>query len=200
MSAFLVLKNEHRVIEQVLNCLEKIAEEGVKGDKLNGEAAGQALEFFKNFADRCHHGKEEDHLFPMMEANGFPREGGPTGVMLYEHDLGRKHIQGMRSQLAAASAGNTEAVLQFAGHARDYVRLLRDHINKEDHCLFAMAERALSPDKQAELYAAFERVETEHMGEGTHERWLAVANALAEQYDVPRATETANHSGCCGHH
>ncbi len=199
MQAIEVLKNEHRVIEQVLTCLEKISAEGVTHGRLDAQAAEQALEFFRNFADRCHHAKEEDLLFPMMEASGFPREGGPTGVMLYEHELGRGHIRGMQAQLAQAGAGNTEAVLQFAGHARDYIRLLRDHIQKEDHCLFPMAAQALGEARREELLASFEQVEREHIGEGVHERWLAVANALAERYGVTAAPAAA-HGSCCGHH
>jgi hemerythrin-like domain-containing protein len=35
------------------------------------------LVFLKEFADRCHHGKEEDFLFPALEKAGIKKEGGP---------------------------------------------------------------------------------------------------------------------------
>ena len=41
----------------------------------------------------------------MMEAKGFPREGGPTGVMLHEHELGRAHVRGMDEAIELAAAG-----------------------------------------------------------------------------------------------
>ena len=88
-----ILSGEHRVIEQVLTCLERIAEQCAAEGRLDRTSAEQALEFFRNFADRCHHGKEEVHLFPALEAKGFPRDGGPTGVMLHEHDQGRAHVR-----------------------------------------------------------------------------------------------------------
>ena len=90
-----ILSGEHRIIEQVLDCLEKIAQNCATGGRLDKTSAEQALDFFRDFADRCHHGKEETHLFRAMEAKGFPRQGGPTGVMLHEHEQGRAHIRDM---------------------------------------------------------------------------------------------------------
>ena len=59
-----LLSNEHRVIEQVLDCLEKMVARSAEHQQLEEEPARQAVDFFRNFADRCHHGKEEAHLFP----------------------------------------------------------------------------------------------------------------------------------------
>jgi hemerythrin-like domain-containing protein len=193
-----ILSNEHRVIEQVLDCLEIIARRGQAQGRLDGPSAADAVEFFRNFADRCHHGKEEAHLFPAMEAKGFPRDGGPTGVMLHEHEEGRAHVRGMAEAIDSAAAGDPTALEQFVRHARGYIDLLREHIRKEDHCLFSMANQAFTDDDQQSLLEAFERVEHEHMGAGTHERFLQIAEDLAERFGVPRAA----HSGVscsCGH-
>ncbi|MGI6419136.1 MAG: hemerythrin domain-containing protein [Thermoguttaceae bacterium] len=54
-----ILMSEHRVIEQVLDCLEKILEQCTSENKLDTISAKQAIEFFRGFADHCHHGKEE---------------------------------------------------------------------------------------------------------------------------------------------
>jgi hemerythrin-like domain-containing protein len=67
-----ILSSEHRVIEQVLDCLERIADNCSAQGSLNRESAEAAIDFFRTFADRCHHGKEETYLFPAMEACGFP--------------------------------------------------------------------------------------------------------------------------------
>src|SRR5262245_60786760 len=95
MKATDILMDEHRVIEQVLNCLEKLADRCEAGETLDNTSASEALPFFRNFADRCHHGKEEGHLFPLLEARGFSRQGGPTGVMLHEHEEGRGLLTAM---------------------------------------------------------------------------------------------------------
>jgi hemerythrin-like domain-containing protein len=154
-----------------------------------------AVAFFRTFADQCHHGKEEAQLFPAMEAKGFSRNGGPTGVMIHEHEAGRAHVRAM------AAAVEKQAVAEFIEHARGFIELLRQHIQKEDHCLFAMADQAFSPADQEQLLAAFDKVEHEHMGAGTHEKFLKLADDLAARYNVPRSgtSAVAGHH-CCGHH
>jgi hemerythrin-like domain-containing protein len=196
-----ILMNEHRVIEQVLNCLEAIAQRAISEDKLDRVAVRKALDFLQNFADRCHHGKEEQHLFPTVEARGMSREHGPTGVMLSEHDQGRQHIQAMAAAIEEVAAGWPEALQRFVDHAQSYVRLLREHIMKEDLCLFPMANRVLTEDDQHALMSAFEKVEHEDMGLGVHEDYLDLANELADHLDVPRA-DVGPTAGlhCCGHH
>jgi hemerythrin-like domain-containing protein len=193
-----ILSQEHRVIEQVLDCLEKMALNCAAEKRLDKASAEQALDFFRNFADRCHHGKEETHLFPAMEAKGFPRHGGPTGVMLAEHDQGRGHVRGMADAIEGAAGGEPDAVARFVMHARGYVGLLREHIEKEDHCLFTMANQSLSENDQQRLLEAFAHVEQEHMGLGTHEKFLGIADELAERFGVTRAE--GNRGQTCGCH
>ncbi len=187
-----ILYQEHRVIEQVLDCLEKMAEHAEHSGVVEKQPALDAVAFFRGFADKCHHGKEEAQLFPAMEAKGFPRQGGPTGVMIQEHEIGRAHVR------AIAAAAEQGAAAEFVKEARGFIELLRQHIQKEDHCLFAMADQAFTPDDQAKLLAAFEKVEQEDMGAGTHEKFLQLANDLADRYKVSR-TAAATHSSCCHH-
>lgn len=196
MNPTTILKEEHQVILQVLACLEKIADNGLANRRLDAGDARKALDFFRNFADKCHHGKEEEHLFPMMEAKGFPRDGGPTGVMLYEHEEGRGHIRAMDGAAGPASCGDGTALRTFADQAYAYIRLLRDHIDKEDHCLFAMADQAFSEEDRASLLERFNRVERHEMDPGLHERCVSAANELAEKYGVPAAS--APGCGCHG--
>src|SRR5262245_28312717 len=126
MKATEILMDEHRVIEQVLCCLEKLARRSQIGGELDRTSAREALGFFRQFADHCHHGKEEGHLFPLLESRGLAREGGPTGVMLHEHEEGRRLIAAM------AAAIERDSAKEFAPPAQAYVRLLREHIQKED--------------------------------------------------------------------
>ena len=133
-------------------------------------------------------------MFPLMETKGFPRQGGPTGVMLHEHEEGRKHIRSMREALSAAD--QNAALREFACHAHGYVDLLRQHIFKEDQRLFPMANHVLSAEDQARLLDRFAHVENHEMHEGTHEKYLELANSLAERFHVVRG----NRSACgCGH-
>jgi len=196
-----ILSSEHRVIEQVLDCLDKIIQKCQTEGKLDKRSAKDAVAFFRNFADRCHHGKEEAHLFPAMEAKGFPRDGGPTDVMLHEHEQGRSFVRGMDKSIDAAANGDAAAQKEFVRNAWGYINLLREHIQKEDHCLFAMANNALNEQDQQALLAAFGKVEAEEMGEGVHEKFLKIADDLAERYGVPLAHghKLPAHACGCGH-
>ena len=188
-----VLSVEHRVIERVLSCLELMVRRGP--GHFDPNLAEQALDFFRSYADRFHHAKEEDLLFPALERRGFSSEEGPTRVMRDEHALGRQHIQAMANAVLDWRADKREAFEPFAREALLYLELLRGHIYKEDHCLFPMAEQALGEDAQTELSAAFLKVEQESLGLEMQARCIALADQLCEQLGVvnPRLTEAP----CC---
>lgn len=195
-----ILMQEHRVIEQVLDCLEAMVQRVDAGEELDQEGANQAIDFFSNFADRCHHSKEENCLFPMLEQKGMSREQGPTGVMIQEHEVGRQHVRGMTAAIEAVAAGDSSAAADFKSHALAFVSLLREHIQKEDHCLFSMADQALNEQEQQQLIQSFSQAEHD-MGAGTHENYLDLATKLAKQYGVQcRVSDSSSGAGCCGHH
>jgi hemerythrin-like domain-containing protein len=184
-----ILMDEHRVIEQVIGCVEKMAELADGDAFLNTDHASQAVEFIRHFADHCHHAKEEDQLFKLMFARGFSPQQGPIAVMLAEHEEGRRHVRGMDEAIAAYTHGDSAALGQFALHARSYAELLRAHIVKEDFILYPMADEAFSEADQELLRAAFAEVEAQHTGEHAHERFLEIAARLGEEYGVTRPTE-----------
>src|SRR5262245_46187281 len=190
-----ILKNEHRIIEQVLSCLDRISANCVAARKLDAQAARDALDFFRSFADGCHHRKEEDYLFPALEARGLPAQAGPTAVMRSEHVEGRRHIQAMDGAIVAAARGDNSALDTFARHAQAYVRLLREHIAKEDNCLFPMANASLSPTDQQTLLEAFHGAERAENNTEKHERFIHLADKLAERFGVA-ATAASFGCGC----
>jgi hemerythrin-like domain-containing protein len=195
-----ILMSEHRVIETVLACLEKMADETDAKKSLDVSDARDAVAFLKTFADRCHHMKEEDRLFPAMEKFGMPREAGPTAVMRHEHEMGRAHVRRMDEATTAFERGDAAAARTFAFEARAFVELLREHIAKEDEILFPMADRMLPPAVQDELLRGFEHAEKD-MGAGTHETFLAVAERLCKRYGVTRDLATAKAHACsCSNH
>ncbi len=173
-----ILRTEHDAILRMLDLAEDSAHRLRAGENVPPEVLNGLLEFLKLFADRCHHGKEEDLLFPLLEKKGLLRERGPIGVMLYEHDLGRKLIGQMSRAAEAYAAGSSAAGRDWAEPAAQYTQLLREHIYKENNILFVMAERMLTAEEQAELSRQFERVEEEKMGAGTHERLHALMDRL----------------------
>ena len=168
------LVQEHDIIERVLDALEKEARTVAAGAAVDRTFFATAISFVRQFADGLHHQKEEQILFPALCDAGIPKDGGPVGVMLYEHDEGRGHIRAMDSSLDAASSGDDSARRQLVQESLAFVELLRAHIQKENMILFPMAERALDPRQQETVRAEFESAEYEAQEQTKlHREWAA---------------------------
>src|SRR3990170_1111752 len=87
------LMNEHRVIERMLGIVSVACDRMEDGQEVDRELFVGAADFFKNFADKCHHSKEEKLLFEKMQSRGASGEVGPIAVMLREHQDGRAHVK-----------------------------------------------------------------------------------------------------------
>ena len=170
-----LLSDEHRVIERVLAVVEKLAAAPVEGRL---DSWKQALDFIRHFADGCHHLKEEKVLFPAMEERGIPRDGGPIGMMLMEHEEGRGYVRSMLAAIALVEKKNEAAKEILVDKAKAYLRLLKDHIQKEDEILFKIADDVISPDEQKQLLRSFEEHEAKEIGEGVHEKYIKIAEEL----------------------
>ncbi len=171
------LMAEHELILEALDALEKkvaAIRAGAAPDRAYFE---KAVAFLREFADKCHHGKEENLLFKRMAERGFPAQSGPIAVMLSEHEAGRAYIRGIADG-AAKLGTDPAAAKQIAENATGYIGLLRAHIGKENNVLFPMADRALATDDQAHLTKEFERFEAEETGAGVHEAMLKLLAEL----------------------
>jgi hemerythrin-like domain-containing protein len=175
-----ILKHEHQIILMVLDAAEREAQSIQASGKVQSERIEQMLDFFRHFADRCHHAKEEKLLFVKMEQRGVPVRGGPIGVMLLEHDEGRRRVKAVADALPQAKGGDASALSTVSSNLLAYVQLLRAHIDKEDNILYPMADRLFTPGDQQALSEAFEKVEAEEIGEGVHERYHQLAHDLTK--------------------
>ena len=177
------LKMEHEAVKITLRILDSICKAAEKtGEITNPDHVEQLIEFFATFVDRCHHGKEEELLFPALEAVGVSREGGPIGVMLKEHQQGRDRVAKMKAALVRYRDGDRGAARNFVDSARAYITLLNQHIEKENSVLFVLADNNLSEDKQMGLREGFERIETQKIGPGKHEAFHQMIASLERIY------------------
>lgn len=193
------LSHEHRVVEQMADVLVAMADDAEKQGRPDAKAGAEAIDFLKGFLDRCHHAKEEQLLFPAMEKQG--TDAAQVKALLKDHDEGRAHVKAMAKALDTADSAPAASAQAFAEHARAYASLLRKHIAKEEENVFPAADKALTPEAQAQLAKGFERVEAEETGAGVHEKYLGIANELADRYGVAKAAEDAEGTAHTqGHH
>ena len=126
-----------------------------------------------HFVDRCHHAKEEKHLFVMMHERGMPMKTGPLAVMLHEHEQGRACVRAVAEAVADKSVPDAAVIRKTMENLAAYAQLLRTHIDKEDNVLYPMANRLLTPAGQKSLVEAFDKVESEELGEEVHQKYHA---------------------------
>jgi len=181
MEPIKILKEEHRLIERVLASLEVAARRLAAGEPIRAGFFIDAATFIQGFADDCHHRKEEGGLFPALEKAGIPKEGGPIGVMLAEHEQGRWLTRAMRQAAEQMQSGAATAHEQIVRNAQDYAALLQQHIWKEENVLFPTADNVVPEEEQARMSAAFERIEHEELGAGTHEKYAGMVEALERE-------------------
>ncbi|MCG3125758.1 MAG: hypothetical protein CHACPFDD_00585 [Phycisphaerae bacterium] len=176
------LHREHRIIERVLRVFDQLVRRAVESRNFEVEALSRCVTFLHAFADVCHHAKEEDVLFPVLEAHGIPRESGPIGVMLHEHRVGRALVSRMSAALDEVRRGVDDGVARFCGIAREYIELLRQHIFKEDHVLFRMADTVIPGAESATVcgrlckvdcgtFAGHRRAELEQLADELERAW-----------------------------
>jgi hemerythrin-like domain-containing protein len=146
-----VLRDEHVVILRALSVLESAAERLAAGRAFPAGWWEVAVGWLRAFADRNHHAKEENVLFPAMIKAGVPSAGGPIDVMLEEHEQGRALI----AQMAEGASPHRAAA------TRRYVQLLREHIDKENGIVFPLAEAVVEETVMQDLSREFDTVVAE---------------------------------------
>jgi hemerythrin-like domain-containing protein len=171
------LKNEHEAILSAIQILERMLVAMEKSTSVDTQDMQDFIGFLKEFADKCHHGKEEGLLFPALIQAGVPEEGGPIGVMKADHAQGRKFIRDMEAALSPELDRE-----KLAQAARGYAALLRNHIQKENMYLFPTAEKVLTEAQLEKLYEGFEEHEEKVIGQGRHEELHAMLKSLQEKY------------------
>lgn len=176
------LRAEHEGILLVLDVLEKMSERIIAGQGVPVQHLREIVEFLQVFADKCHHGKEEGVLFPALEAAGIPRNGGPIGVMLSEHERGRHFIGDIARLLDAHASGSEGSLVLLTTPVLQYIDLLRSHIWKENNVLFPLADEKITAGEQARIAEEFEKFEHEKIGAGRHEQFHAMLDDLARAY------------------
>lgn len=183
MKATADLKNDHESILLMLKIMMRISSLIKSEATVDTVLIEKIIDFLRTFADKSHHGKEEDFLFPAMEKAGIPKDGGPIGMMLNDHTEGRSYIAGIASSLAQYKINPDTASLNgITMYMENYAELLSQHIDKENQILFMIADSVLTEKQQDLLYTEFEKVEEERIGEEKFIEYHEFLQELKQRY------------------
>ena len=156
------LRKDHDLIEKVLKSMWAAVSLLKDGKTIPESILAPVIDFTKNFTDVCHHGKEENSLFPELEKKGMPRNMGPIAVMLMEHDITRKIARRIEESLQVyLKTGDSS---QLVTDMTEYINHVMQHLWKENNRLFMMADMALQ-DIKDQVSQSLSKVEESRLKE-----------------------------------
>jgi len=171
-----LLMQDHETTERVFAAMEQ-AFETEHGP--SPAMVAKFHEYVRDYVDGCHNQKEEKHLFPLIEARGIPRHGGPLAVMLEEHERARDILARLNPIAEAVAAGDTSKTSDLEDAFREYSSLLKNHFWKENDILYPMALRVMSASDGATVVKGIEDVES-GIGPDTRDRYYRLAEEIIQ--------------------
>ncbi len=178
-----MLVSEHDNIKRVIKVVRKICFELTKGMEVPYDDFDKVIEFIRNYADKYHHGKEEDMLFIEMNNELLDLIGeGPVQGMLIEHNFGRSLVIDLEMALRHHKDGNEEAIVDIIGSAIGYGNLLTKHINKEDNMIYKYAKANLKKETLDKLDLEFKEFESSEANINTREEYVKFVDELEKKY------------------
>jgi hemerythrin-like domain-containing protein len=191
------MEAEHRLIESVVKALGGVAAAIENGRHADVTLLETAVEFFRVYADKLHHGKEETLFFPVLVKRGVPPQGCPIGGLNHEHERGRALVRALAEQAPAYAEGRPGAKEGLLETLRGILDLYQNHIWKEDAMVFPMADKALTEADQKELSEKFAEVDRS-IGLEVVARMERFAKSLAHGPAGQAAGTAAAQPGSCG--
>jgi PAS domain S-box-containing protein len=175
-----LLMTDHETTERVFDAFDR----ALSGPNPPSTAiVADAVEYFTEYVERCHNHKEEDHLFPLLETSGMPREGGPLGVMVIDHRRSEAALAALRDAAGDYTGGNQEALSALRETFSEYSGVLKEHFWKENDILFPMARRILDDKDDARVLEGIAEVEA-RAGANARERYYALAQRIVEASQI----------------
>jgi hemerythrin-like domain-containing protein len=133
---------EHRTIERAIEILGVERQRLQAGGELDPVFIDNIVDFIRTYADRCHHGKEEDILFESLEGKQLSdNEAALMQELVEEHKYGREltgRLVAAKDAVVGGDTGRLDEVLEVTGKL---VEFYPEHIRKEDKVFFPETER-----------------------------------------------------------
>ncbi len=152
---------EHRLIERMIKVMRGEVETISRTGEARPQFIDEAVDFIRTYADRCHHGKEEDILFRQLSAKTISdRHKQVVEELLREHAQARA----LTGRLVAAKEryvlGDTGAFDEIRAIMSELVGFYPVHIEKEDRHFFIPCMEYFSEherDVMLETFGEFDR-------------------------------------------
>jgi hemerythrin-like domain-containing protein len=168
---------EHRLIEKMLASMMRHIDQVEKSKKVNPLIIDMAVDFVRTYADRTHHGKEEEILFrDLAKKNLTPELKKIMQELFDEHIWGRKTTAALVAAKVKYFQGDKEELVRMIDLARQLGNFYPKHIEKEDKHFFYPCQEYFNKDEQEKMLAEFWEFDRKMI----HEKY----NKIVEEYSV----------------
>ncbi len=128
---------EHRLIERIVPVLDKELKRIDTSRKADVNLLTTAVDFFRTYADRTHHGKEEDILFRDLENKPLSAEHARImKELIEEHVHARKTVGALVDARDKYKAGDVASIKDIVNYLKELINFYPVHIEKEDKHFF----------------------------------------------------------------
>lgn len=149
-----ILYEEHNIIIDAINIAHDLRKIIYNSD-LYEKQANSLLIFFREFADKCHHQKEETVLFPQMIKANELLESGVVQEMFENHEDFRELINEIEKSIKNRDYKNAQNKLE------EYTDALTDHIAVENEEVFEIAQTLFNENELEKIYYKFKDIDSE---------------------------------------
>ncbi len=166
---------EHRLIERMIRLMDKELQKIEKNNTVNTGFIDVAVDFLRSYADRCHHGKEEDILFRDLSKKQISTEhNNIMEELLKEHAVGRIKVKKLAEANGKYARGDKSAVPDIVCNMEFLVGFYPQHIEKEDKHFFIPCMEYFSHAEKDDMLDE----EREFDRKLIHERYAKIVEAL----------------------
>jgi hemerythrin-like domain-containing protein len=143
---------EHRLIERMIRLVDRERERVAGQGRPDPAFIDTAVDFIRTYADRCHHGKEEDIYFKDLAAREISEEHRRlVNELIEEHKYARGVVAALVGAKERYVAGDSAASAEIEQRLRELVEFYPVHIQKEDRQLFIPSMAYYTANEQAAM-------------------------------------------------
>jgi len=167
---------EHRLIEKMIALMAAEAERVDAGGEPDPRLIEAAVDFIRTYADRTHHGKEEDILFrDLAKKDLSDADRAAMDELVNEHVWARGKVAKLVENTQRWTAGEESARAEIVAAMKELTEFYPQHIAREDKVFFPAAMKYLSTEEQQAMIAE----EYEFDRQMIHQKYKAVVEALS---------------------
>jgi hemerythrin-like domain-containing protein len=169
-----ILYDEHEIIVNAIDAAQQAKSLIGKDDAAYEKTIRELIGFFRNYADKFHHYKEEEILFPEMNKRNELLAEGVIKEMFDNHETFREMIREIEVKLSAKKFTEAQQKLE------KYTNALLDHIAVENDEVFVMAESLFSQSELEDIKFRFNDCDRD-LGEKQKQELADLADSLRKQ-------------------